>query len=55
MNIFLDLLKNFLQMGGYAAYVWSAYGLVLIVLSANIVFARRYFKRVVKKARRQGK
>ena len=28
---------EFLQMGGYADYVWSAYGLGLIVLVLNVV------------------
>ncbi len=31
---------EWLQMGGYAGYVWSAFGLTLIVLVLNIVFAR---------------
>jgi heme exporter protein D len=26
-----------LHMGGYAAYVWPAYGIVLVVLAANIL------------------
>ena len=47
MNLSTDILKTFLQMGGYAPYVWSAYSLVVIVLCMNIVFARRYFKRVI--------
>ena len=37
-------MNEFLHMGGYAAYVWSAYGIALIVLVANIlqpVIARR--------------
>jgi heme exporter protein D len=31
----------FLEMGGYAAYVWSAYGITLAVLLLNIWSARR--------------
>ena len=27
---------GFFHMGGYAVYVWSAYGLVLVVLAANV-------------------
>ena len=27
---------RFFDMGGYAVYVWSAYGLVLAVLMANV-------------------
>ncbi|HEX7080351.1 MAG TPA: heme exporter protein CcmD [Gammaproteobacteria bacterium] len=32
---------DFLSMGGYAAYVWSAYGITLLVLLINIWAARR--------------
>lgn len=28
-------IKTFLHMGGYAGYVWSAYGLVFVVLVGN--------------------
>ncbi len=30
-------LHDFLDMGGYGAYVWSAYGLALVVLVANLL------------------
>jgi len=33
------LLNNFLSMGGYAVYVWSAYGISFIVLFLNITLA----------------
>jgi heme exporter protein D len=29
-------LGEFLHMGGYAFYVWSAYGLALVVLALNL-------------------
>ena len=29
-------LARFFDMGGYAVYVWSAYGLVIAVLVANV-------------------
>lgn len=32
---------RFLQMGGYAWYVWPSYALTLIVVGANVVAARR--------------
>jgi heme exporter protein D len=35
-------LQEFLKMGGYAAYVWSAYGLTLVVLLLNWRAARRH-------------
>lgn len=33
-------MKEFLDMGGYGLYVWSAYGLSLLVLTLNVVAAR---------------
>jgi len=30
-------MQNFFAMGGYAFYVWTSYGLTLIVLLANII------------------
>jgi heme exporter protein D len=30
-------LQEFFAMGGYAFYVWTSYGLTLIVLLANII------------------
>lgn len=42
----LDI-KTFLQMGGYGAYIWSAYTLVTAALLMNILLSRRYFKRVI--------
>lgn len=34
-------LQHFLAMGGYAAFVWPAYGIALAVLVWNIWSARR--------------
>ena len=34
-------MSEFLQMGGYASYVWSAYGVTLIVLVLNVWAAYR--------------
>ena len=28
---------EFIDMGGYGAYVWSSYGIALVVLVANVV------------------
>lgn len=33
-------MTEFLDMGGYGLYVWSAYGLSLLVLVLNVVAAR---------------
>ncbi len=34
-------MTEFLQMGGYAQYVWPCFGLTFAVLIVNIVTARR--------------
>jgi heme exporter protein CcmD len=34
-------LSEFLAMSGYGAYVWSCYGLALVVLVFNVWHARR--------------
>lgn len=34
-------LESFLEMGGYARFVWPSYGLVLIVLVLNLVLPWR--------------
>lgn len=34
-------MTDFLAMGGYAPYVWSAYGITLLVILLNIWAARR--------------
>lgn len=42
-------LQAFFAMGGYAAYVWSSYGLALIVLAANLVAAHRRERRILRR------
>ena len=34
-------MSRFLEMGGYAAYVWPSYGLTVAIIILNIVWARR--------------
>ena len=36
---------EYLDMGGYARYVWSSYGLVVAAIILNIWWARRALKR----------
>jgi heme exporter protein D len=38
-------MKAFLDMGGYAAYVWPAYAVTLAVVVLNVVWARRALAR----------
>lgn len=46
-------MAEFLAMSGYAAYVWSAFGLSILVLIANVVFARRQFAAALRDAKRR--
>jgi heme exporter protein CcmD len=43
----------FLDMGGYAAYVWPSYAVTLAVMALNIIWARRLLKRSRKEALRR--
>jgi len=51
----METLSEFLRMGGYAFYVWSAYGLAFVVLLANFVApvarARRVKRELARRAR----
>jgi heme exporter protein D len=44
-------MTKFFAMGGYALWVWSAYGLAAIVLLANIVAASRRYRQAVLRLR----
>jgi heme exporter protein D len=46
-------MSDFLDMGGYAAYVWPSYAITLIVLVLNIVWARRRLAQAREEARRR--
>ena len=43
-------MSAFLDMGGYAAYVWPSYAVTLTVIILNIVWARRLLRRSRKDA-----
>ena len=43
-------MSAFLDMGGYAGYVWPAYAVTLAVMALNIIWARRLLKRSRKEA-----
>lgn len=40
-------MNEFLQMGGYAFYVWSSYGICLIVLLINVVIPIQREKKII--------
>ncbi|HTB66700.1 MAG TPA: heme exporter protein CcmD [Steroidobacteraceae bacterium] len=53
MMIQFDTMAQFLAMGKYAAYVWPSYGLTLLVVVLNIVWARRLLAHAKIEARRR--
>lgn len=44
-------MTEFLDMGGYAAYVWPAYGITLATLILNVWWARRRHRDALRRAR----
>ena len=44
---------EFVTMGGYAAYVWPAYGIALVVLLVNALAPGRQQRRLLKEIRRR--
>lgn len=48
MTLYFHSISQFIHMGGYADYVWSAYSIVLAVMLANLIVAK-YGLRKIKK------
>lgn len=46
-------MSEFFSMGGYAGYVWSAYGISVLVLLLNAVLPGRRERRELERLRRQ--
>lgn len=48
---------DFFAMGGHAGYVWSAYGMCLVILVLNVMLPklarRRYVKDLARRRRRE--
>jgi len=44
---------EFLEMGGYARFVWPSYALTLAIIVLNIVWARNDLRRAREEARRR--
>jgi heme exporter protein D len=53
----MNELMQFLHMGGYAPYVWGAYGLALLTLALNLLpllgAERRSLRKLARQLRRQ--
>lgn len=49
----MNAFREFLHMGGYAAYVWTSYGLVTVVLVANVIAAARKRHRLIRELTRR--
>ena len=51
--------SEFLNMGGYAFYVWSSYGLTLVILAINVIgplqLRRKLLTDIARAARRARK
>ncbi|MEL0084071.1 MAG: heme exporter protein CcmD [Gammaproteobacteria bacterium] len=39
-------MSEFFAMGGYAVYVWSAWGLTVIVMTLNLILPLRQFRKL---------
>ena len=48
-------MQEFLNMGGYAAYVWSAYGIALVALVLTVWLPLRRHKQQLKSLARRVK
>jgi heme exporter protein D len=46
-------MKEFFDMGGYAAFVWPSYAVTFTVVVLNVVWARRALARARAEARRR--
>lgn len=46
-------MSHFLEMGGYARYLWPAYGVTLLAVILNIIWARGLLRRAKTAARRR--
>jgi heme exporter protein D len=49
----MSSLHEFFSMGGYAVYVWSAYGIAFVVMAGSAWAAVRGLKRASERAIRQ--
>jgi len=48
-------LNEFLHMGGYAFYVWTSYGIALVVMLINVILPLRQRKKLLGDIARAGR
>ena len=46
-------MMEFLQMDGYARYIWPSYAITLVIIVLNIIWARRSLRQARDEARRR--
>ncbi len=46
-------MNEFFHMGGYAFYVWTSYGLALIILLWNVILPRQRQKQLLARLKRK--
>jgi len=46
-------LNEFLHMGGYAAYVWSAFGLSFLILLINFILPLKTEKKILRQLKKK--
>ncbi|HEX2238091.1 MAG TPA: heme exporter protein CcmD [Gammaproteobacteria bacterium] len=46
-------MKDFLYMDGYAFFVWSAYAVVVVVMTANLIYPLRRRRRLLREISQQ--
>jgi heme exporter protein D len=49
----MSSVSAFLDMGGYAAFVWPSYGITLLIVALNIYLAQRRLAQAREEARRR--
>lgn len=58
MSFQFDSFAEFLDMGGHALYVWSAYALFLLFIAGNVLFPllskKKILKQLVARSAREG-
>ncbi|VAW92452.1 hypothetical protein MNBD_GAMMA23-423 [hydrothermal vent metagenome] len=48
----MDAFNDFIHMGGYAAYVWSSYGIALLAFGLSVVLPLKEKRQIEKRIRR---